>query len=261
MQHPLIHDIYNASTPDQQFNILQQLADGHYRRSLSSVSDRKTVRQFLRTMKDQHRQHRVRGGGTPSTYLAQLEQLYPNIEFIHSEQSHGRNDTTYGEMTYNGIRQFLQEKSPEHTVFLDIGSGNGKIPLYVASNPHIRKSIGVEIMPERHAKAIDLRNQLQGNREVNNVEFQCGDITNMSIQQLVGGQPTLTWISNLCFPLDINHAVLQKLDEELPHGSRVIMSQEPSIPLQNLRRRDPRGDINVEMTWAPDSIVYVYDKK
>lgn len=249
--HPLIQDIQSATTYNQQYHILERLANREYR---GPVNDPALVKQFFRDVKQQHKIFRGGKRRTSPLNQALLQQNYPDIQYIHSPKSYGANDTTYGEMTYPGIQQLLTQKAPSHTVFLDIGSGNGKIPLYLANA--FKRSIGVEIMPERYDKSIELKRQLGSSAK--NVRLHCGDILNMSIPQLVNKRPTLVWMSNLCFPVPVNHAILAKLDRELPTGSTIVMSQEPTVPLQNIRRRN---DMNIDMTWAPESTVYVYDKK
>ena len=71
--------------------------------------------------------------------------------------SGGAHAHTYGEMTRLGFRQLARrvELSPKD-VFVDCGSGTGRLVLQAATEYGVRRSIGVELSSTRHQVARDL---------------------------------------------------------------------------------------------------------
>ena len=76
-------------------------------------------------------------------YKQKLMELYPKC--VHDsvlEGDYSGKIITYGEMDYSGIDQIIK-KFPDYTFtsFLDIGSGRGKLCLYIAAQSNILKSL------------------------------------------------------------------------------------------------------------------------
>ena len=102
-----------------------------------------------------------------SNYLCHLRNLYPEIVKDTLEdkeifkQKYKEHKTTYGEMEYEGIEKLYEAvKEFEPTCFMDIGSGRGKLCMYMASKPEIKHSLGIELVKERHDDAKKLKSKL-----------------------------------------------------------------------------------------------------
>lgn len=70
---------------------------------------------------------------------------------------------TYGELTEKGVKQMIEAVGRpimKDDVFLDIGSGAGKVVLHVAESTSVSKSIGVEMLKERYEVSEKLRDVL-----------------------------------------------------------------------------------------------------
>lgn len=88
-------------------------------------------------------------------YIDKLKTLYPLC--IHDEKKlsdlYKDYHITYGEMEYDGVETICNIKDIDNSfdTFIDIGSGRGKIVLYMATK--FNKSIGIEIVKERNDDA------------------------------------------------------------------------------------------------------------
>jgi tRNA1(Val) A37 N6-methylase TrmN6 len=65
--------------------------------------------------------------------------------------------------------------------FIDIGSGRGKLPLYVAGLPNISKSVGIELVTDRYNDALEIKNKLNDYKNITNkVIFINDDFLNVN---------------------------------------------------------------------------------
>ncbi len=92
---------------------------------------------------------------------------------------------TYGECTPEAVEQILQITGAKPgDVFSDLGSGTGKMVIYAAFFVPLKKSVGIELIPELHAAALDvaahydeaIRPHLTDGRRDTIVDFRQGDI-------------------------------------------------------------------------------------
>ena len=184
-------------------------------------------------------------------------ELYPKC--VHDsvlEGDYSGKIITYGEMNYSGIDQIIK-KFPDYTFtsFLDIGSGRGKLCLYIAAQSNILKSIGIELVTERHADAINLKEKLlKYNSITNKVQFINGDFLEYNLNEFVDTTP-LVWISNLCFNSDLTNKVINKLITDMPSGTIIGCSKEYTGLNTKLSKIDM---IPIKMSWAETSMVYLY---
>jgi len=97
-------------------------------------------------------------------YIIKLRNLYPSCKFDHNreecETEYTGHKITYGEMEYEGIQQLYEHVtshlSPKIDTFIDIGSGRGKLCMYMASKPKITSVLGIELVRQRHYDALQL---------------------------------------------------------------------------------------------------------
>lgn len=208
---------------------------------------------------------KMKGGSdntTANEYRIKLEQLYPSVVFDNKKQDlsdnndKSKNNTTYGEMNYDGINIINKKfnSTNQFNTFIDIGSGRGKLVLWYAVEPNITKSIGIEIVKQRHLDAIDLKNKLEYPKVTLNVEFINKDFMDIDFSSILNpNSKVIIWMSNLCFNKDITDNIFVKLVKEFPKGTIICCSKETTNPNVKLIET-----INVPMSWTSSSSVHVY---
>lgn len=197
-----------------------------------------------------------RANTTRKLYLDKLKRKYPKC--IHdnvSKSGFGINNITYGEMNYDGIDKlykYVKKKYPNITTFIDIGSGRGKLCIYMSSFPKIKKSIGIELVKERHDDALKLLKTTRSEYS-KKIEFINDDIFNIDVNDHINKNGSVfVWWSNLCFDQSITDAIYDVLIRELPKGSVMCCSKTNS----NGTLAD---SIAIPMSWTQNSRVLIYD--
>ena len=160
---------------------------------------------------------------------------------------------TYGEITEESTAQLIDYLKPKSTdVFVDAGSGIGKVALQFLISSDINKSIGIELSNERHKKAADILETLKKNNEIPQgkiLEFYNQDILDADLSQT-----TIFFMCSTCFSLDLMKKITDKLAKLKP-GMRVItLKQLPANENFKLIHQ-----MDLAMTWSPSSLVYIYE--
>ena len=169
-----------------------------------------------------------------------IKKIYPTTSYVEIDKSKYTNyQTVYGEMTYNGIDKLYKSLGSKFEYFLDVGSGNGHLCLYMSEKPEIKKSVGIEIVTERH----NFANKLKTDK----VSFINDDILNID---LLFDKPVFVWWSNLCFNKESIDKIAEKLISELKPGSVICCSKKINYKLYKQEK--------IEMTWSKEGIVYIY---
>lgn len=133
---------------------------------------------------------------------------------------------TYGECTPEAVEQMLAlTGAGPGEVFYDLGSGTGKMVVYAAFLAPLRKSVGVELLPELHEAAQmvgeryrrEIQPQLSDERRETELCYQLGDIfeTDLSDADIV--------VSHCCTCFD--DALMQRLSDKLEAcrpGTRIV---------------------------------------
>lgn len=207
-------------------------------------------------------------------YINILDRLYPHC--IHDdstirqqiETDYANHKITYGEMQYEGLEQLYQHiiKFDNNSYpfvphcFLDIGSGRGKLCLYMAAKSCIGQSIGIELVKQRYEDALTLKNALDAKYPdyTKKVSFINSNILDISLKQYIRSAPVFVWFSNLCFDQSITDKIFEKLIAELPIGSIICCSKIPQIMNNGVENCKSLGQISIPMSWAEDSIVFIY---
>ncbi len=193
------------------------------------------------------------------SYRNKLNKIYPSVVFDNANKgqiSTSNNNTTYGEMNYEGIEILNTKLNPLKTIdtFIDIGSGRGKLVLWYAGESNVTKSIGIEIVESRYKDAEALKQKLETPQITNKVEFINKDFLDINFRSLIeNNSKVLVWLSNLCFSKDVTDKIFDKVVKEFPTGTIICCSSETSN--QNVRLVDK---ISVPMSWSSSSMVYVY---
>lgn len=205
-------------------------------------------------LKNQQIQKQIGGN---QQYINKLKELYPQTEHLRDNKDYKDNHITYGEITYEGIeviKEIYDRLNLEY--FMDIGSGNGKLPLFMAGSSKIKKSVGIELVEIRHNRAMELKSQLANNFSeiTQKVEFINDDFNNVNFSTVLNNnnKPVGVFISNLCFGEEINEKLYKKLIEDLPSGSVIIASKKANIA--NGKRTET---ILCPMSWSVNSNVFI----
>jgi len=201
-------------------------------------------------------------------FVQELQQLYPqcirddNKDTLENKYEGHR--ITYGEMNYDGLENLFQHLlmfdnddslkfNPR--CFIDVGSGRGKLCLYMASKPSIDQVLGIELVEPRHQDAEQLKSDLSSHSFTRKVRFINSSIFDISLRSLVRTSPVFVWFSNLCFDQNITDDIYQKLVDELPVGSIICSSKVPDIDLPHCVNK---GSIEIDMSWKSGSTVNIF---
>ena len=192
---------------------------------------------------------------TRRIYVSLLKKLYPSCKHDSVDHSLYQNHKiTYGEMEYEGIEQLyhvVKWINPKVNCFIDIGSGRGKLCMYMASQPKIKNVIGVEIVKERHDEAQGLKSKLK-NEISDKVTLFNKNILDIDFKKYTHYE-SFIWFSNLCFESNTKNEIFKKLSEEFPKGTIICCSKEPDISLGNFIKK-----IEIPMSWNSTSEVNIY---
>jgi len=187
----------------------------------------------------------------------QIKRVYKGIDG-YSDEIHQQYATTYGEMTLKGIEllvKLFEKTQPIRTypinqqTFYDLGSGLGKNVMMVASLVPGIKSKGIELVKERHNKAMIAYNALK-NKSKTNIEFMYGSFFDYNISDAAW-----IFISNLCFTDEINKKLTEQLENQVKQNTLIACSVE--LPV-NTFKLIYIGSI--PMTWEKNSALYLYKK-
>lgn len=162
---------------------------------------------------------------------------------------------TYGEMNFEGLEKIYNElKEYNFDSFIDIGSGRGKLVLYMAGLPEIKKSYGVEIVKERHLYAEEIKKQLSQYKFTNNTYFFNKSMFDINYEKLFENlNNPLIWISNLCFDKEIIGKLINKLCDEMPKGTIIACSK-----IVNEDKLTFIKNMTIPMSWSSTSNIHIY---
>ena len=134
---------------------------------------------------------------------------------------------TYGECTPEAVAEILALTwAKPGDVFYDLGSGTGKMVVYAAFLVPLKKSVGIELLPELHEAAQmvgeryrkEIQPQLSDERRDTSLEYRLGDIftSDYSDADIV--------VSHCCTCFDdsLMQRLSDKLEEECRPGTRIV---------------------------------------
>jgi hypothetical protein len=192
---------------------------------------------------------------TRKKFISRLKKLYPHCE--HDDLKHSKkyenHQVTYGEMEYNGMEELYNyvKKYLNINCFIDVGSGRGKLCMYMAAQPNIEHVLGVELTTERHDDAVVLKNKLQTEFS-SKVELVNQNVLEMNLEKYKNFR-TFIWFSNLCFDQSTTNDIFQKLKNDLSPGTIICCSKQPDIEIGEFL-----GTREIPMSWNKTSSVAIY---
>jgi hypothetical protein len=191
-------------------------------------------------------------------YAEAVRRLYPRIRRDRGDHTgeYPGHKITYGELEYAGIDHLWGHLDRPFDAFLDVGSGRGKLVFYMSAKPPIRRSVGIEFVRERHQDAAAMLKRLPKAMQ-EKVVLKQGDVADMNVAALFPGCRTVfVWFSNLCFEASATDRIFDKLCHELPAGSVIALSKEPTTVKKKAKKL---GDVHAAMSWNASSQVHLYE--
>jgi hypothetical protein len=176
------------------------------------------------------------------------DDIFLNLDYNTLETFKKNNyASTYGELTKEGLKTIIKNLRLKDKIrFIDLGSGLGKVPLMMCYYFKANKCTGVELSIERHNKALDMYNKLPLKLQ-QKINYINDDLFNVNLSDY-----NFIFISNLCFPIDINEKLAEKL-KECKRGTNIFCSKEIKAEHLNLV-----NVFTVKMTWSDNSTIYQY---
>jgi cyclopropane fatty-acyl-phospholipid synthase-like methyltransferase len=208
---------------------------------------------------------RQRHRTTKKQYLAQLKTRYPACK--HDEDRSDRDlytghDITYGEMEYTGIealyKHLVKKYNSNINAFIDVGSGRGKLCMYMAGHPKIKHVLGIELVKQRHDDALHLKDLL-AKEYAKKVELVNENVLAVDFETFREAN-VFVWFSNLCFDQSTTNSIFHKLYEELPKGTILCCSKvfDTKNEINRTKEYEYIESIPIEMSWTKSSNVYIY---
>lgn len=159
---------------------------------------------------------------------------------------------TYGEVLYSSVdKLILAMKLSDSDVFVDYGSGLGKMVIQVFLKSLVKEAYGIEIVPELHQYAInalikvqDLTEFYEGERRL---DFKLGDFLKFPLRSA-----TVAFINSACLSPGIL-VQLGKIINDLPNLHTVISLR----PIPELIRFQFKKSIHIECSWD-SALAYFY---
>jgi len=196
--------------------------------------------------------------GTKKHYIIKLQKLYPNCKFDRNVEDislYNGNNITYGEMEYEGIQKLYtfitKNYNPKINCFMDLGSGRGKLCIYMAAQPKIKHVLGVELVKQRHDDAEILKSEFTF-EYADKVKLLHKNIFDVDFEEYKNNQ-IFIWFSNLCFDQTGIINVFQKIQRDLPSGTIICCSKKPEEIFGEFLHT-----IQAPMSWNKESNVYIY---
>jgi hypothetical protein len=195
---------------------------------------------------------------TRKNYITHLKNLYPVCKFdknVNDNELYANHKITYGEMEYQGIQQLYsylnKNYNPKIKCFIDIGSGRGKLCMYMAAQPKIASVLGIELVTQRNNDAIVLKNELNPDY-ANKVELLNKNIFDVDLTKYKNTD-TFVWFSNLCFDQSTTNNIFEKLQNELQKGTILCCSKKSDPPIGEFLT-----SVSIPMSWNKSSNVFIY---
>jgi len=162
----------------------------------------------------------------------------------------GKYPATYGELTREGMKEFIEglHINTKGKKLIDLGSGLGKIPLYAVADHHFSFAKGVELADERYNKAVEMVSKLPKQIK-DKIEYENGNLLEADIKDY-----DIIFISNLCFSEDLNRKIVDKL-KEAKTGTIIASSKQLFDSSLKLIKT-----IKVKMSWCTNSSLYIHKK-
>ena len=174
------------------------------------------------------------GNSRAAELVAAYEALTPEATRMQPEEglearfiARGREQWAYGEVTLRKgcpalLATLLDGTPPEECTLLDIGSGVGQLVLYASAVARVRRAIGIELVPSRHAVGEAARSAI----DAGCAELHCGDALSASELHCYE-DATHIFMANAIFPDELTASVVRHAVRHAPHLRALALLKEP----------------------------------
>jgi SAM-dependent methyltransferase len=173
-------------------------------------------------------------------------QLSKNYKYIKTNKY--QKNFVYGEITRKGVDELIQsiyrhkKTITDKDVFVDIGSGTGKLILHTAISSTFKTLVGVEVIKERYQYAKSIL------ETASPIDDKKVFFINKDIRDFDLSFATVVFINNLCFDSELNKIIYDKL----PTGCHFISA----LPYKNCIYL--KDKLKLGVSWIKDPFVFNY---
>ena len=154
---------------------------------------------------------------------------------------------TYGELTKEGLVNLLKKYDKNDKIFYDLGSGKGNVLIYASEEfNNLKNIIGIELDKVRHDEACK---NIKNNKKEDKINVINDDILSDKYNY---GDADFIYISNLCFPDDVNKALSKKLNSEVKDGTVIFSSK-----FLDFNGNSECSTAKVKQTWMNSSNIFI----
>lgn len=160
---------------------------------------------------------------------------------------------TNGEILYPAVHKLLSGLSlTESDVFVDLGSGTGKVVTQVFLTSVVKEAHGIELVPELHQRALQAAEKMQLDlpeffQDERKLTFSEGSFLEVPLHNA-----SVVLINSVCFNQKLLFAI-----GDLMNASPGIHTVLSLRPIANLQRLSFKKTIRVECSWDT-ALCYVY---
>lgn len=186
-----------------------------------------------------------------------LELFFDQLPKCHNSnpETQGGREFGYGEITPVGVAELLKDAQNRLrrpiTSFVDLGSGSGKAVLTASVlYPNIQYAVGIELVEDRHRLALDIQDALDSLRpllEVKKRTVFCQRDATTAVLPVACAD--VIWVSNTCFPDELNAELGALIDECARDGTLVYATMR--LPLERSAEDAAQEKIDISVTWSP----------
>ena len=160
---------------------------------------------------------------TQEEKIAKLENIFSDVNGSQLSLEY-RKDTddkslVYGEVLYDQFAKIIAKCEPDkNKVFYDLGSGTGKSCFITSFLFGLKKSVGIELVPQLHEAAQRKKQEIKGEypKENKAMEFINGDITKEDFSD-----GDIIFSNSTCFSSELFDALVERY-QTLKIGTYVI---------------------------------------
>ena len=179
-----------------------------------------------------------------------------NLE-IHSKNFTSFNSSYfYGEADITDIYKIINTiiennydiENENNLTFIDIGSGTGKLILYLYEHSQLN-SVGIEVIKHRYLKSLELLEQITNDKKINKVnypEFILDDFKNIYF-----GNYDILYCCNLVFSDEDNNILYDKLINECK-GHVILFNYNNKIKSNLLK------EFNIKTSWSNNFLIFLF---
>ena len=159
---------------------------------------------------------------------------------------------TYGYLPNDSVVQLIGERDiSDKQVFMDMGSGSGRVVLSACMNYPFEKCIGVEFSEHRHNLATKVKDTLADKLGISD---RVDLIKNNLLSEDVSFRDVdVAYVSNLCFNNKMIDALSDKIDKQMKPGAAIFASKNLKCDRCKLEK-----DHTVQQSWFKTGSVKQY---